>query len=836
LRRRSGRIGPGAARIALRVALLAPLVSGTLLRPAHAGAPGVWSNFVPVGGGQAAYDARRHRLIRPDGFGHTWALDLDTDSSWVEIATNGGSLVGLPVTLYDPVGDRVLNGSSALDLAGPSEWRSLAAAPDPVAGLPSSSEFGPAVYDSQRNRMLLFAACGLPETEVWALTLTPPVHWTLLSRGGGPIPRCSPLLAYDSIRDRLILHAGSTSNSCDLADTWTLPLADSPPRWHQLATVGPFPDCAFRTVAVFDAQNDRMVVAPSRLTNGGFQAFSALDLSAPEPEWTRLPVTFAPNGFAINVDYPAICLDTHRHRLVGFGGGETGRGLGTFAVALDSPYVCTRLGDPEPPPTTALLASVLDPATGNIVGVGVGAHFTFDRAAGGKWRRRSAPNPPALGATPVSIVDRLGRIVALGGANGVARVFTIPADGSQTWTELQTTGAPPGFLDGITAVYDSRRNRMLVYGGLDPDVHALDLDSKVWERLAITGALPRGRAGHSAVYDSLRDQMVIMLGGNGNPFQQISYFDVWGLTLADPPSWYALDPTGTPPPSLGRAAVWDRIHDRVIVVGKPPRSEFNGVGVRIDALTLADGAWHELMSTRSPDGPVLCGLDTPHDALEALVATPVRDDAMVVAWEFAFGPTRVAAMDCGTPIVLGPAQSLTLSSSITKPDALDQTADYVLTSERAWPLFPFHGSVLLDGGQQSQLQLAVPVPDSAAPGPNHITIEVMLRGTGEHLSCVQLVTRLAPVLPPTSLAVRALAGNPAANGWTLALDLPAAGRAEVELFDLTGRRLESVRVDASAAGTQSVTLGRGSTRRAGVYAARVRFRGAERTLRLIALR
>src|ERR1044072_7606285 len=86
-RRRAGRIGPGAARIALRVALLAPLVSGTLLRPAHAGAPGVWSNFVPVGGGQAAYDARRHRLIRPDGFGHTWALDLDTDSSWVG---NGG--------------------------------------------------------------------------------------------------------------------------------------------------------------------------------------------------------------------------------------------------------------------------------------------------------------------------------------------------------------------------------------------------------------------------------------------------------------------------------------------------------------------------------------------------------------------------------------------------------------------------------------------------------------------------------------------------------------------------------------------------------------------------
>ena len=56
------------------------------------------------------------------------------------------------------------------------------------------------------------------------------------------------------------------------------------------------------------------------------------------------------------------------------------------------------------------------------------------------------------------------------------------------------------------------------------------------------------------------------------------------------------------------------------------------------------------------------------------------------------------------------------------------------------------------------------------------------------------------------------------------------------LEDLTGRRLESVSVDASAAGTQSVTLGRGSSRRAGVYAARVRFRGAERTLRLIALR
>src|ERR1043166_4675059 len=98
LRRRSGRIGPGAARIALRVALLAPLVSGTLLRPAHAGAPGVWSNFVPVGGGQAANRAGPPPLAPPQSFGHAGALALDTAPSWVEIATNGGSLVGLPVT------------------------------------------------------------------------------------------------------------------------------------------------------------------------------------------------------------------------------------------------------------------------------------------------------------------------------------------------------------------------------------------------------------------------------------------------------------------------------------------------------------------------------------------------------------------------------------------------------------------------------------------------------------------------------------------------------------------------------------------------------------------
>jgi hypothetical protein len=125
---------------------------------------------------------------------------------------------------------------------------------------------------------------------------------------------------------------------------------------------------------------------------------------------------------------------------------------------------------------------------------------------------------------------------------------------------------------------------MILFGGTDSlsgssdnDVWSLDLASMTWTHLLPTGTLPPGRYQHTAVYDSRRERMLV-LGG-----QVISgdARDVWSLDLStSPPAWTKLAPPATPegiPANRYRhAAVYDRTNDRMVVYGGliPPFSIF----------------------------------------------------------------------------------------------------------------------------------------------------------------------------------------------------------------------------------------------------------------------
>src|SRR6185436_5015730 len=90
--------------------------------------------------------------------------------------------------------------------------------------------------------------------------------------------------------------------------------------------------------------------------------------------------------------------------------------------------------------------------------------------------------------------------------------------GTPTWSKLVPSGQPPLERGAHSVVYDPRKRRMIVVGGWPNrdqgmDTWALSLKGPpVWTPMFDGGRPPWGRTDHTAVYDSARQRMVIFGG------------------------------------------------------------------------------------------------------------------------------------------------------------------------------------------------------------------------------------------------------------------------------------------------------------------------------------
>ena len=147
------------------------------------------------------------------------------------------------------------------------------------------------------------------------------------------------------------------------------------------------------------------------------------------------------------------------------------------------------------------------------------------------------------------------------------------ADG--TWLRL-----PVPEVADAPMVYDPLRERFLVFGGYrDNEVLYDDMPvweytapvepggQHIWRRLHLGGPAPTNRIDHAAVYDSLRDRVVVY--GGLDAVTNLSVGDVWVLeNLGGSPTWMQLSPTGGPPPTrYGSATVFDPPGDRLVTYG-----------------------------------------------------------------------------------------------------------------------------------------------------------------------------------------------------------------------------------------------------------------------------
>src|SRR6185369_12389899 len=155
-------------------------------------------------------------------------------------------------------------------------------------------------------------------------------------------------------------------------------------------------------------------------------------------------------------------------------------------------------------------------------------------------------------------------------------VWALSLAGTPTWTQL--TNAIPQQIGelGYTLVYDSARDKMVIFGGWTPSnnpyiyfngVDEFDLANNTWTQLSPTNS-PHAQAYGSAVYDPLRSRMVLF----GGYYYEAGAYYYQNATLALPlgttPAWTTLVPSGTKPsPRRGHSGIYDSIDDALVVFG-----------------------------------------------------------------------------------------------------------------------------------------------------------------------------------------------------------------------------------------------------------------------------
>ena len=156
-----------------------------------------------------------------------------------------------------------------------------------------------------------------------------------------------------------------------------------------------------------------------------------------------------------------------------------------------------------------------------------------------------------------------------------AAVWSLSLSATPGWSVIETPQALLSRRFAHAVALDPTRDRMWVYGGSDqigsvnfsPGLYYLDLaGTNAWTSVAAAGPAPPGLAEHVMVYDTSRDRIVLF--GGIRAFTAAPMRDVWQLTLSGTPTWSQVTVEGTPPQETTNIrAVYDPVGDQLVVIG-----------------------------------------------------------------------------------------------------------------------------------------------------------------------------------------------------------------------------------------------------------------------------
>ncbi len=726
-----------------------------------------------------------------------------------------------------------MNDVWALDLGGTPTWSQLTPSGTPPAGRYAHA----AAYDPTRNRMLVYGG-GNNNTvfgDVFALDLsTPTPAWSQLAPAGAPpAARSYPAMIYDPAGDRLVLFGGYGSLAGEiphaLQDTWTLDFA-SGPAWTQQSPAGALPAARREHRAVYDSVQGRMIVVAGSTGSSLLGDAWALDLSG-GMAWSPIAL----GGAALTPRArPAVAFDPAGDRTFVFGGRV---GSTVLADELFLPFSSSATANGSPP-SRLLHKSAYDAARQDMYtfggwrnGTWLNDLFALHLSPTPVWRAVfPAGAPPAVRSDHVMTVDPVGdRLLVFGGKNSSTYLndtWQLNLSGTPVWSPLVTAGLVPARIQGAAGVYDPVRKRWLVFGGLTDigvqlnQILALSLGggTPTWSMVDPgPNPPPAGRYGHTAVYDPLRD-CVILFGGTPD---EIHFFnDVWVYHLSGTPRWEQVIPPGAPSGRYAQEAIYDTVHDRMVLFGGYGGSYLN------DAWELGFGSGAAVWRQLSPAGVPPSLRDFPtgqydpvHDRFVLFGGnTPVPGASNIAdgdTWGIEWADQAVPALASLVDETTGPG---TARLTWYTPDGPGVAAVVERTEDGGtWDAV---ARLTSDAGGEFVFE------DALAQGGRY--------GYRLGIGPAQLQTAVTWLDIPAALAVGpGLAGawpNPSRGAPTLTFTLASgAVAAALDVFDVAGRRVYSRDVATLGPGVHALDLRGAFPARAGVYLATLRAGGATTT-------
>jgi hypothetical protein len=722
--------------------------------------------------------------------------------------------------MYDPVRDRLLlfGGSDGSSQTLNDIWE-LPLGVQPLTwnqGFPSGPQPAPRVYagaifDSTNDRVVIFGGAlavsdsGPPSNfvnDVWALPLNAAPDWTeLVPSGTPPSARAGPNMIYDASRGRVVVYGGYDGSA--LGDAWSLSLSGSP-QWTELTTGGGPPPPRAVAATTYDPPNDRIVIYGGISGTGETTLTDVWSLALGSLTWTAL----APSGGPPSArNFPTCGYDLQDRKMIVYAGRGSGDGtIGdvAWALSLDGSPQWTELA--AGPSGRYQGAGVYDPVRNRMILYGgYDGTNTFSDVWGlstatQRWTRLTSSGSPPQRTGHSAIYDpESDRLLLFGGNRGTTDYSDVWAvsnlGGTLAWTQLAPSGGPPAARNGHSAVYDSRRDRMIIYGGTDAsnqtfgDTWALDLAGNQWSQVDDGSSGPPARSQHVAVYDSLNDRMLIFSGWAQSD-------DLWALSLSGTPTWGQISAEGGPRPSArsGAAVGFDPVANAMLLFG----GAYNGGGQ-------ANDTW--ILSLRGSPAwlPVDVGALTPRPRQQPAWAYDPAGARLIVAGGSDYGyrqfaDTWLLSFDRTTPVLAS------LMSATAGPDGVElawwlpQGAEQ-LRIERREPDVPWQAIASRDAAASGRFTYL----DASVVAGRRYGYRLAIRdGGGEALTGEVWVD--VPSGP--RLELRGFVPNPARSEASLNFSLPDAAPARIEVLDVAARRVFEREVGSLGPGLHVVPLSR----------------------------
>lgn len=431
-------------------------------------------------------------------------------------------------------------------------------------------------YDAVRERVVLFGGWGenglLADTWEWDGT-----EWQRVE-AQGPGARLATRMVYDARLERVILHGGRDQGG-NLGDTWEWDGV----RWEPQGSAGPSP----RNVhgLAYDAARGNVVLFGGLGDGGRLSDVWEREGRSWRRADRRLPDEMAPEGRGA----AAGAWQPEERRLLVFGGiGGEPRAFGDLWAWRDGEWSRLPVGPNAPSPRFNVAAAYMAGRDELVLygGGGIdevlGDTWLFD---GRQWRRHTGSGPPPRSCARMVYRPDVGDVLLYGGEDAAGR----PLDETWRWDgggwTLLDRGAPPASCFHAGA-YHREAGHVVHFGGRgDEEGTTWVRDGAGWRPVPAPG--PPARDHHAMAYDASRGEVVLTGGGGrdeAGEWDGTALDDTW---VWDGRAWEERPDAGAPP----------RFHAPVLVGTDEGVMMFGGsspTGSHADVWQWDGARWHRL--------------------------------------------------------------------------------------------------------------------------------------------------------------------------------------------------------------------------------------------------